>query len=89
MDNVLNSAFMNKHGTEFVAFEALIVNARNLVAAIVCLKATLLKLPSSNDPKQLVRDTKKKIATVPGAVCPVDLMNRLTAAGNAMTVSAE
>ena len=82
LDAEMGNVFMEENGAKFVAFGDAIVDSRNLVAAITCLKANYSKLPHSKDPKQLFKDTKKKFASVPGAVCPVDLINRFHAAVN-------
>ena len=71
---------MECHGGKYVALEEELVDAKNLVATIVVLKALYQKLPSSTDVKQLVRDTKKKVQPFAGAHVSQDIWQRLQVA---------
>ena len=65
---------MEANGRNFVSLEDLTKESSNCVATIAVLKALFTKLPTHTDPKQLFRDTKKKLAGTPSAHCLPDVM---------------
>ena len=78
VDLAMDGYFMESHGSQYVALTSLLGESRNLLAGVVCLKAHHMKLRDSADPRQLLKDTRRKISSTAGAVCPVDLMTRFS-----------